>query len=894
MATSCSPYSSPTSVANAEARKNRMLLPVSLGVCRKGNIPLTRPVYAERRCRSCRKFFCDASNDSLQIRTSEMFTGVASSSKDEAQPVLEMTYDFEKQNKGYSFLFRTEFDGLVKVFVGAIKMKYTVCIEVQSLPQSMISHNLILLWGMFRSDSLLFHGPDSHSSVLPTTKFKPEASQHPMKTPFVRDSCWHILGLDFDQSDVPFYLSFFLQPDGTGQEPTIRTHRKTNFCVPVGLGPGFPMPLGVSSSNDALANFSLFSRNAKSVVLCFYKGKTSEPSLEIDLDPYVNHTGDIWHVSIDNITNYIGYGYRCKGDISWDGGSSSNAHHVLLDPYAKMIGNLSSAQGESAFMVKCLGFLQKEPNFDWSGDTHPQIPMEKLIIYRLNVRQFTKSESSELAINVAGTFAGVVKKVQHLINLGINAVLLEPVFSFDEKRGPYFPYHFFSPMSIYGGMDESISSVYSMKEMVKILHSHGIEVLLEVVFTHTCEVGDSDSQIISLLGIDNPSYYIVDGNVHLENCSALKCNDPIVQQMILDSLHHWVTEFHVDGFCFINSSSLLQGSNGDHLPRPPLVEDIAFDPLLSETKIISDCWSPIDMSYKDAIFPHWQRWAEMNSKYFLDVRNFLRGQGLLSHLATRLCGSGDIFTASRGPAYSFNYITKNAGLTLVDLVSFSGADLASELSWNCGVEGPTEKNSVLEIRLRQVRNFLFILFISLGVPVINMGDECGYSTGGSPFYDNRVPIDWKSLRTGFSIQIIKFVAFLASLRNRRSDIFQRKIFYKAENITWHGSNLSPPKWEDPSCKFLAMKLKAEKDVKSGNSYNGDLFITINASDIPELVTLPESSAGYIWFRLVDTSLPYPYFFSSDSNPNSQKNAGLSSYELKPHTCALFEAKVLDI
>ncbi|KAG0476957.1 hypothetical protein HPP92_013798 [Vanilla planifolia] len=372
-----------------------------------------------------------------------------------------------------------------------------------------------------------------------------------------------------------------------------------------------------------------------------------------------------------------------------------------------MINNLILDQCESASTVKCLGCLLKEPPFDWNGDTHPQIPMEKLVVYRLNVGQYTNNKSSGLATNVLGTFAGVSKKLQHFITLGVNAVLLEPIFFFDEKKGPYFPYNFFSLMNTYKDIDENKSAAYSMKEMVKAFHAHGIEVLLEVAFTSTCEGTGPESQAKSFRGIDESSYYISDRMLDSETCGALKCNDPIVQQMIMDSLHYWVVEFHVDGFCFIDSSSLLQGPNREPLSRPPLVEAIAFDPLLSKTKIISDCWSPPDLTNNDVVFPHWNRWAEMNRKFCQDVRNFLRGEGLLSDLATRLCGSGDIFKAPRCPAYSFNYVTKNVGLTLVDLVSFSenSTEHASELSWNCGEEGPTDKYSVLEIRLRQVRNF---------------------------------------------------------------------------------------------------------------------------------------------------------------------------------------------
>ncbi|KAK8960709.1 hypothetical protein KSP40_PGU007517 [Platanthera guangdongensis] len=711
-----------------------------------------------------------------------------------------------------------------------------------------------------------------------------------------RNLIYHLLlELSVDSCMSHVFLIFSSLDD---RRSTMLENTRKNDCR-VNIGNTSSRDLSIYLSFSSKENshvFSLYSDIAKGEAPCRYldsltKDMENKLSRELAYNPYNTRTRGTDHagLAVGGVACYI---YKARPGLRPGLGALQgpiSAGCPTRCPWEHMIG--------LDFDCSCIPFylsflLQPRPNFQWGIDKHPHIPMEKLVVYRLNIDQFTKSKSSGLPENVAGTFTGLIKKLPHLINLGVNALLLEPIFSFDVERGSYFPYHFFSPASIYGDKDEKISCVYSMKEMVKVLHAQGIEVLLEVSFSHTCEGGDAYSQAISFGGIDNSSYYFIDGNVDSKTCSALKCSDPIVQKMILDCLHYWVTEFHVDGFCFTNSSSLLRGSNGDQLSRPPLVESIALDPILSNTKIISDCWSPVDMSYKDVTFPHWQRWAEMNSKYFHDIRNFLRGKGLLRDLATRLCGSGDVFTALRGPMHSFNFITKNAGLTLVDLVSFSDGDLASELSWNCGVEGPTDKISVLKIRLRQVRNFLFILFISLGVPVMNMGDEFGYSTGGSASYTNRNPIDWSSLRTEFSIQTTNFIVFLTTFRNRRNDLFQRKNFLKVENIIWHGSGQLPPKWEDPSCKFLSLELKAEKDAGSPNSYNGDLFISFNASDLPELATLPELSEEYVWFLLVDTSLPYPYFFSSDSD--SQNNEGLSSYELKPHTCAMFEAKVLNL
>ncbi|THU50119.1 hypothetical protein C4D60_Mb06t16710 [Musa balbisiana] len=222
--------------------------------------------------------------------------------------------------------------------------------------------------------------------------------------PFVRNSAGrYTLDLDFDSAKAPFYLSFmlYLCSDAGVVASEIKTHRKTRFCVPLGLGPGYPAPLGASVSDDGMVNFSLFSRNAESVVLCLSEGKTEVPFIEIKLDHYVNRTGDIWHVSMESIGDYVSYGYRCKGPVEKRGGF--DMQHVLLDPYAKMVRNLLSVQGDTMTPTKCLGSFKMEPIFDWSGDVHPRLPTEKLVVYRLNVGQFTRDNSSGLPEDVAGT-----------------------------------------------------------------------------------------------------------------------------------------------------------------------------------------------------------------------------------------------------------------------------------------------------------------------------------------------------------------------------------------------------------------------------------------------------------------------------------------------------------
>ncbi|CAN7138716.1 hypothetical protein BRARA_J00172 [Brassica rapa] len=785
-----------------------------------------------------------------KIRASKTSTEL----KEEVSTRSSQVDDLKKVTTSHSF--RTKSGALVKVKVEKKRDKYSIMVYVSSLELSGCddddkSSSLVMVWGVYRSDSSCFLPLDFESSSQDT-------QTHTTETPFVKSSSSESkLGLEFDGKESPFYLSFRLKNPNNGLE--MLTHRDTNFCVPVGFTAGRPLPLGLSSGpdDDNSWNFAFFSRNAKSVVLCLYDDTTTDkPALELDLDPYINRTGDVWHASVEKTWEFVRYGYRCL--------SEEEAEDIVLDPYARVI-------------EKFLGSLSKNPCFDWGRDVSPNIPLEKLIVYRLNVKGFTQHKSSKLPTNIAGTFTGVAEKVNHLKTLGTNAVLLEPIFSFSEQNGPYFPFHFFSPMDMYGPSN-------SMKEMVKRLHSEGIEVLLEVVFTHTADSG-------ALHGIDESCYY-------LDSKSYVNCNFPVVQELVLESLRYWVTEFHVDGFCFINASSLLRGVHGEHLSRPPLVEAISFDPLLAGRKLIADCWDPHDMKMpKEVRFPHWKRWAEVNTRYCRNVRNFVRGRGVLSDLATRICGSGDVFTDGRGPAFSFNYISRNSGLSLVDLVSFSGPEVASELSWNCGEEGATNKSAVLQTRLKQIRNFLFIQYISLGVPVLNMGDECGVSTRG---LTSRKPFDWNMLASAFGVQITQFISFMTSVRGRRSDVFQRRNFLKPENIFWYANDQTTPKWEDPASKFLALEIKAEREEETTASLveptepkNNDLFIGFNASDQPENVILPPLPKGSKWRRLVDTALPSPGFFSVEgetvvAEEEEEEMNQPVMYEMKPYSCTLFE------
>ncbi|KAL9331748.1 hypothetical protein ACSQ67_001358 [Phaseolus vulgaris] len=331
-----------------------------------------------------------------------------------------------------AYLFRTETGGgLVKVYVTKKKDRYFVYIEISSLDVNHCgdSETLVLCWGVYRGDSSCFVDMDS-------TGLSGNAAKRMNVSPLVQTSvCKFGVELEFDAKYVPLYLSFFLMSSlDAGLE--IISHRRTNFCVPVGLLPGYPGPLGLSYSPDGSVNFAIFSRHAESVVLCLYDEKGVEkPALEVDLDPYVNRSGDIWHVSFESVKNFVSYGYRCRGGVHKQNNGDSSAELVVLDPYAKIVGHSYPSGLE---LVQNLGWLGKEPAFDWGGDFHPDLSMEELVVYRLNVKRFTQHNSSQLPSGSAGTFTGLAEKVQHFKDLGVNAVLLEPVFTFDEKKDHIF------------------------------------------------------------------------------------------------------------------------------------------------------------------------------------------------------------------------------------------------------------------------------------------------------------------------------------------------------------------------------------------------------------------------------------------------------------------------
>jgi isoamylase len=659
-------------------------------------------------------------------------------------------------------------------------------------------------------------------------------------------------------------------------------------AVPFPVEAGLPHPLGATPSATGV-NFSLASSSATGVeLLLFSTHESPEPFQTIRFDPYVNKTFHLWHGFVRGLKPGVLYAYRLEGPID-SAGQRFNKSKVLIDPYARgnshALWNRANACTPEDNVRSSMRSVVVDPSgYDWEGDKPLNRPMDETIIYEAHVRGFTQSPTS--GVVHPGTFAGLVEKIPYLKDLGITAVELLPIFDFDETAvlrvvdgkpvrnfWGYSTIGYFAPQSSYCLESDSGGHLREFRNLVKAMHKAGIEVILDVVFNHTDE-GDHQGPTYCFKGIDNRSYYLLvpwamQNYLDFSGCgNTFNCNHPLAGKLIMDCLRYWVREAHVDGFRFDEGSILSRGEDGQPVVHPPLLWGIGLSEDLADTKLIAEAWDAGGL-YQIGHFPG-DRWAEWNGRYRDDVRRFVRSDpGVVGAVASRLGGSSDMYQGRGGaPVNSINFVTCHDGFTLNDLVSYNEKHneangehnrdgITENLSWNCGMEGDSDDPSVDLLRNRQIRNFIAILLLSRGVPMLVAGDEVRRSQNGNNnayCQDNEVSwFDWTLTKK--HSDLLRFCRSMILFRKmhpalRRGSFFNGSVNERGlKDISWHGTKLNSPGWNDPEARALSMTL-------AGFGSDDDLHVMCNMFwetlefEIPTVL-------GRRWFLALDTAKSSP-------------------------------------
>ena len=672
---------------------------------------------------------------------------------------------------------------------------------------------------------------------------------------------------------------------------------------PLEIFPGRPI-LGATVYSDGV-NFGIFTRNGTQVYLELYQNYYDDkPSHRFKLDPVVNKTGDIWHIFVKGVRHGQFYGWRVEGPYEPLNGHRFNVYKLLADPYSKAITGSFNWDEDAVYgydrnsPLKDLSFstidsaisptksvVIDDKVYDWEGDKHLNIPWKDTIIYEMHVRLFTMSPTSK--VKYPGTFPGILEKIDHLKELGVTAVELMPVFEFNPEANTnvnpftgeklkdvwgYNPLSFFAVTGNYSPGIRLGEQVFVFKDFVKEMHKNGIEVILDVVYNHTGE-GNELGPTLFFRGLENSVYYMLNPYnkryyMNYSGCgNTLNCNHPVVKKMILDSLRYWAVEMHVDGFRFDLASVLGRSPKGEWIGDLSLLKDIAEDPILHHVKLIAEGWDAAG-GYYVGEFP--EGWAEWNGKYRDTVRRFVRGDyGVVPELATRIAGSQDLYYR-KSPHASINFITSHDGFTLWDLVSYNrkhneanGEDnkdgMDENFSYNHGVEGDTDDPYIIRLRKRQIKNFITILMVSQGTPMILMGDEfCRTQKGNNNAYcqDNETTwLNWafKEKYTdifNFFKNVIKFRRMHPALR--RKHFFTGKDFTGdgIPDISWHGVKRYNPDFSYYS-RSLAFMISG-KDCIDMESYDVDIYVAMNEWVEPLIFELPKPPSGKRWYRVIDT------------------------------------------
>jgi isoamylase len=672
-------------------------------------------------------------------------------------------------------------------------------------------------------------------------------------------------------------------PSDRSRKPGRTTSAGVRITSSLQIERGSPLPFGAVQRRNGV-NFALFSRHATGVCLVLFEPGAETAMHEIVLDPVHHRTGDVWHIFIAGLELPFEYNYRVNRQPN-DAPARNrfDPSQLLLDPYSRAVpggeewGVRPGARTRRSTLIY--------DHFDWEDDRPLNISLADSVIYELHVRGFTRHPSS--GVSSPGTYLGLTEKIPYLKDLGVTAVELLPVYEFEEanadRRNPltgepllnywgYQPIGFFAPNLSYASGGTPADRIREFKEMVKRFHAAGIEVILDVVFNHTAE-GDQRGPTYSFRGIDNTVYYIVNPHTgEYENYSgcgnSVNCNHPVVRDMIVSCLRYWAMEMHVDGFRFDLASILGRGTDGSLLANPPLLESLAFDPILANTKLIAEAWDAAGV-YQVGTFPAWGRWAEWNGKFRDDLRRFVKSDsGVAQALALRMIGSPDLYKPSGRQAYhSINFVTCHDGFTLADLVTYNEKHNEANgegnvdgdsvnYSWNCGEEGPTSSPEIASLRLRQQKNLASLLLLAGGVPMLLAGDEFGRTQRGNNnayCQDNEISwVDWTLAKKNAGLH--RFFKFLIGFRRKHPALRRvRWPFDDSEHtrVEFHGVELGRPDWSEDS-RSLAIHLSSPARQGARDC----VYLIANAYWRPIEFALPPPAAGK-WVRFVDTSLDSP-------------------------------------
>jgi isoamylase len=696
------------------------------------------------------------------------------------------------------------------------------------------------------------------------------------------------------------------------------------------IWPGRPYPLG-ATWDGAGVNFALFSEHATKVELCLFD--SADATKEAHRIELKEQTDQVWHCYLpDALPGHL-YGYRVHGPYEPAKGHRFNPNKVLLDPYAKLIGrdvrwddslfgykvgqdDLTFDNRDSAPFAPLAAVLDSA--FTWGEDRPPRNPWHKTFIYEMHVKGITMRHP-EVPENVRGTFAGLASDavIRHLKDLNVTAIELLPVHHHlndrhlvEKKLSNYWGYNtlsFFAPQATYDAKSNTLNPVNEFKMLVRSMHAAGIEVILDVVYNHTAE-GNQMGPTLSWRGVDNAAYYRLapDPRYYMDftgTGNTLNMLHPSVLRLIMDSLRYWVTEMHVDGFRFDLASTLAR-ELFEVNKLGAFFDIIHQDPILTQVKLIAEPWDVGPGGYQVGNFP--PGWTEWNGKYRDNVRKFWKGDGgTASELATRLCGSSDLYEWSgRKPYASVNFVTCHDGFPLQDLVSYNqkhneanqegnrdGAD--NNDSWNCGAEGPTEDTNIIALRERQKRNFIATLTLSQGVPMLLAGDELSHTqNGNNNAYCQDSEISWPSWELDERKR--KFLEFVKRVTRiwREQPVLKRRKFFAGRSI--RGEGIRDVSWFSPTGKEMSdqdwgghvrcLGMRLAGDVigevnDRGEPIVGDTLLALmNAHHEPIPFSLPATRADHTWELQYDTA---------DDAAGPAAFSGGDQYSLRDRSLALF-------